>query len=80
MIPKTDPKFYDTNQGEKVYELRNINLNVTNNNTNDYANTKNKEDDLLSTNIYNLSEDDKKNALQALKTLKEIEDKINKKI
>jgi len=50
----------------------------TNNNTNDYANTKNKEDDLLSTNIYNLSEDDKKNALQALKTLKEIEDKINK--
>ena len=39
-------------------------------------NTKNKEDDLLSTNIYNLSEDDKKNALQALKTLKEIEDKI----
>jgi hypothetical protein len=35
LIPKTDPKFYNTNQGEKVFEFRNINLNVTNNNTND---------------------------------------------
>jgi hypothetical protein len=50
----------------------------TNNNTNEYTNTKTKNNDLLLTNSYNLSEDDKRIALQALKTLREIEEKINK--
>jgi hypothetical protein len=63
----------------KPAQLPNDNkLAYTNNDTNDYANIKNKDDNLLITSEYNLSEDDKKIALQALKTLKEIEEKINK--
>lgn len=50
----------------------------SNNNTSEYSNlTPNDNDDLLRTEAYNLSEEDKKNALQALGVLKNIEDKIN---
>jgi hypothetical protein len=33
LIPSIDQKFYETNSGEKVYDFRNIDLNITNNNT-----------------------------------------------
>lgn len=51
--------------------------NYSDNNTNDYTNISNNNgDDLLKTNSFNLSDDDKKNALKALNTLKDIENKI----
>lgn len=63
----------------KPAQLPNDNkLTYTDNNTNDYSKPKNKDDNLLLTNSYNLSEDDKKNALQALKILTDIETKIKK--
>lgn len=54
------------------------NLGYANDNTNEYRNLKDTEgDNLLKTKEYNLSDEDRKNALHALSVLKDIEDKIN---
>lgn len=50
----------------------------SNDNTSEYRNINNKDDNLLSSEKYNLTLEDKEKAAEALKTLKMIEDKINK--
>jgi len=55
------------------------NIGYANDNTGYYKNAQNGEsDDLLKTENYNLTEEDKKNALNALNVLKNIEEKIKK--
>jgi len=49
-----------------------------NNNTNEYSEPDMLDDDLLRTPEYNLSKEDRSNALQALATLKDIENKMNR--
>ena len=49
-----------------------------NNNTNEYSEPDMLDDDLLRTPEYNLSKEDRNNALQALATLKDIENKMNR--
>lgn len=71
---------YKSNTSTNAVYLPNSNSkNYTNNNTNEYMNISNDDNDnLLDTNPYNLSEDDRKQALNALNTLKNIENKIKK--
>jgi DNA-directed RNA polymerase subunit H (RpoH/RPB5) len=55
-------------------------ISYTNDNTNEYSNNNNKTSNginLLNTNEYNLSEDEKRKAIEALDYLKSIENKIN---
>ena len=73
---------YKSNSDNKVNDyMPNYNKqSYTNDNTNDYSNNNNKTSNginLLNTNEYNLSEDEKKKALEALDYLKSIENKIN---
>ena len=68
---------YKSNSGNKVNDyMPNYNkVSYTNDNTNDYSNNNNKTSNginLLNTNEYNLSEDEKKKALEALDYLKSI--------
>jgi hypothetical protein len=73
---------YKSNSDIKVNDyMPNYNkISYTNDNTNEYSNNNNKSTNginLLNTNEYNLSEDEKMKALEALDYLKSIENKIN---
>ena len=73
---------YKSNSNNKINNyMPNYNkISYTNDNTNEYSNNNNKYSNginLLNTNEYNLSEDEKKKAFEALDYLKSIEKKIN---
>jgi hypothetical protein len=73
---------YKSNSDNKVNNyMPNYNkISYTNDNTNEYSNNNNKTSNginLLNTNEYNLSEDEKRKAIEALDYLKSIENKIN---
>ena len=79
----TDEVKYNSGDGTKIYNyMPNHNKNsYTNNNTGEYSSNNNNSKNgvnLLNTNEYNLSSEERKKAQEALEYLKLIEDKINK--
>jgi hypothetical protein len=78
----TDEVKYNSGDGTKIYNyMPNHNKNsYTNNNTGEYSSNNNSKNgvNLLNTNEYNLSSEERKKAQEALEYLKIIEDKINK--
>jgi hypothetical protein len=74
----TDAINYKSSNTSQSY-MSNSNKNgYSNDNTSEYRNINNKDDNLLTSEKYNLTQEDKEKAAEALKTLKMIEDKINK--